>query len=114
MKVGRIIVMLLAVLLVQQAQCLAACAVETCEQNLPPCHRHHGDPSQDSSSDSSKNTAAKCLHDAVAPTAVQLVAVDVTPAAGAILPEYFVVTDRGAVATITASPPGPAFSILRV
>ena len=102
--------MVLAVLLVQQAQCLAACAVETCEQKLPPCHRHHGDPSKDSS----KDAAARCLHDAVAPTAVQLAAVGLTPAAMVILPERRAVTNRGAAVTSTTSPPGPGFSILRI
>ncbi|HEY4361598.1 MAG TPA: hypothetical protein VGN17_11535 [Bryobacteraceae bacterium] len=114
MRFGRLIVLMLALLLMQQAQCLAACAVETCEQGLPPCHRHHDDSSKDSSQSSSNDAAARCSHDAVTPTVVQFAAVDGTPMEMAELPELRAVTDLGPAVTITASPPGPSFSILRI
>jgi hypothetical protein len=111
MRFGRLIVLLLAalpgVLLVEQAQCLAACAVDDCEQNLPPCHRHHSDPSKD--------RAAVCLHDAVVSPAMQVYAADL-PAVQ--LPSFTATPPLSAgdmaPPRIDSSPPGPSIAILRI
>jgi hypothetical protein len=111
MRFGRLILILMAALLVQQAQCLAACAVETCQQNTPPCHRHHGEHSGNPSQDHS----TLCLHNAAAPN-LSLLAMSAAPAAVA----SFQSSSPSSLATrrtrplIAASPPGPAIITLRI
>ena len=107
---GRLILILMAMLLVQQAQCLAACAVETCQQSLPPCHRHHGEHS-----DPGQDHATLCLHHAAAPN-LSLLAMSAAPVAVA----SFQSSSPSSLATrriapiIAASPPGPAVLTLRI
>jgi hypothetical protein len=105
MKFGKLIVLLLAVLLLQQAQCLAACAVDAWTQTLPPCHRHPNEQSKDSK---------LCPHDAVATSTVQVCVADLPPT---LIPSYSIsllVSEVDAPLTLTASPPGPSITILRI
>jgi hypothetical protein len=111
MRFGKLILLLMATLLVQQEQCLAACAVETCRQNLPPCHRHQ----DQHSSNPGQDHATLCLHNASAPN-FSLHAISAAPVAverfQSSSPSSLVA--RRMTPIISASPPGPALLVLRV
>ena len=105
MKFGKLIVLLLAVLLLQQAQCLAACAVDACTQTLPPCHRHHNEQSKDST---------LCPHDAVVTSAVQICVADLPPTLVTSYSVALLVSEVEAPLVLAASPPSPSITILRI
>jgi hypothetical protein len=105
MRFGKFIVLLLAVLLLQQAQCLAACAVDACTQTLPPCHRHHDEQSK---------TSTLCPHDAVVSPAVQVCVADLPPTLIPSCSVSLLVSEVDAPLALTASPPGPSITILRI
>jgi hypothetical protein len=123
---GKLMVVLAMALVLGQLQCAAWCAVRTCDltdlnhagtQNVPPCHRHQDDSSQN-------RPAGPCAHGVViaSPADVSAARGTATPPAAAILaiqPEASLESpiSSNASAVLSASAFGPVgrpFAVLRI
>jgi hypothetical protein len=126
MTSGKLTIVLAMALVFGQLQCAAWCTANTCgftelsgagSQNVPPCHRHHGDSSKHS-------PAAPCSHGPAIASAADFSAAQAPVAAPlvAILsiqleanPRFPIAGNEPAV--LTSSPPGsggPSSIVLRI